>query len=152
MKRNPSIIPLSKDHHEALILAQLIKKDAPEYKALPKSTKEKVVYTLNFYSDNLIQHFFNEEKILYPFVRYRDKEIDELFDEIISEHNQIKILIKKLETSYTPYEVLHDIGILLETHIRKEERVLFQKIQEVFGDEELKMLKGKIIPVKKEFL
>jgi hypothetical protein len=35
MKRHEALIPLSRDHHGTLILARLLRSDAPPYKGLP---------------------------------------------------------------------------------------------------------------------
>lgn len=147
MKRHPSLIALSHDHHNGLMLAQLIKKGAPEYKGLPTDIIGKVKYAKEAWSKELKLHFKNEEEILFPFVKGKDNELDVLIEEILEEHKQIKGLVKSLDTSKNKKEVLNDLGFLLEQHIRKEERQVFQKIQQFFGDE-LKELNGKIIPVK----
>ena len=57
IKRHKTLTPLSREHHSGLILAQLIKKGAPDYKNLPKTTTEKVKYTIDFYKSELIEHF-----------------------------------------------------------------------------------------------
>lgn len=147
MKRDKSLIPLSQDHHNGLMLAQLIKKDAPVYKGLPTDSTGKVKYAIEKWKSELIPHFNNEEKILFPFVRGRDKEIDKLIDEILREHKILNELFELLESESSVENTLNEIGILLENHIRKEERELFQLIQKVFGDK-LKKLEGKIFQVK----
>ena len=144
IKRHNALAPLSRDHHHGLILAQLIKKGAPEYKDLPKTTSEKVKYTINFYKSELEKHFKNEEEVLYPGVKNKSDEIDELFEEIISEHKKIKQLVLQLESSENKDDILNELGVLLELHIRKEERVLFEKIQNLLSDEELKQLEIKL--------
>jgi iron-sulfur cluster repair protein YtfE (RIC family) len=147
MKRHPSLIALSHDHHHGLMLAQLIKKGAPEYKGLPTDTIGKVKYAKEAWEKELKLHFNNEEKILFPFVKDKDEDLDKLIGEILEEHKQIKALLKNLDTSQNKEEVLNDLGILLEQHIRKEERQVFKMIQLLFEDE-LNELEGKIISVK----
>ena len=77
----------------------------------------------------------------------KDNQLDILISEIIEEHLIIKNLVKDLDYSSNAEETLNDFGIALEKHIRKEERVLFEKIQLLFKDE-LNQLDGKIISVK----
>ncbi len=144
IKRHKGLAPLSRDHHQGLILAQLIKKDAPDYKDLPKTTSDKVKYTINFYKSELVKHFTNEEEVLYPAVKNKSNEIDELFEEIISEHKKIKQLVVQLESGENKSDILNELGVLLELHIRKEERVLFEKIQNLLSDEELTQLEKKL--------
>jgi iron-sulfur cluster repair protein YtfE (RIC family) len=147
MKRHKSIIALSHDHHHGLMLAQLIKKDAPEYKGLPTDLIGKVSHVKESWEKELKLHFDNEENILFPFVKGKNEEIDVLIDEILEEHNLIESLIKKLDSHSDVESTLDQLGKTLESHIRKEERELFQKIQILLG-EELNKLEGKIIAVK----
>ena len=62
MKRHKALIPLSHDHHHGLLLPQLIKKNAPDYKGLPKDLEGKINYTLETYNSSLKNHFDDEEK------------------------------------------------------------------------------------------
>ena len=64
MKRHEALAPLSREHHEALILAQLLKKGVPAYKGLPTDTAGKISYARQLYADKLRRHFLDEEKIL----------------------------------------------------------------------------------------
>lgn len=147
MKRYKSLIALSHDHHHGLMLAQLIKKDAPEYKGLPTDLDGKVNHVKESWKKELKLHFKNEEKILFPFVKGKDKEIDVLIEENIAEHKIIKSIVEELETTDDAETTLDKLGKTLELHIRKEERVLFNKMQNLLG-EELDSLEDKILPVK----
>ncbi len=149
MKRTRTLIPLSQDHHHGLLLAALIKKDAPPYKTLPQTTEGKLEYTLKAWENELSIHFKNEEEILFPVVKGKDEEIDGLINGILEEHKEIEKLIVLLKTSENKIDTLDNLGNLLERHIRKEERILFQKIQEIFTEKELENLVGKISRVKK---
>jgi len=149
MPRSRYLIPLSHDHHHALKLAQMLRKNAPQMESTPESPFEKARRALEFYESDLVVHFAEEEKILYPFVRGRSKDVDELFKEIFSEHKLIKELVEGLSKEETGLEEKLDLlGKLLESHIRKEERELFPKIQAVFSEEELSKLNGKIKAVR----
>jgi len=147
MKRHKALIPLSQDHHNGLMLAQLIKKDAPEYKGLPTDLEGKVKYTIDSWENELKIHFNNEEEILFPSVKGKNEEIDDLIAELVAEHEIIKEKIKSLESKKDAQEMLNDLGVILEKHIRKEERVLFPKLQSVCLNE-LEELDGKITPAK----
>ena len=67
---------------------------------------------------------------------------------ILDEHKTLEKLFLSLENAQNKVEHLNDIGLALDSHIRLEERELFQKIQELFSEEELDALEGKIEPVK----
>ncbi len=141
MKRHESLISLSRQHHDALILAQLIKKNSPPYKGLPTDTKGKREYTLYMFRDHLVPHFEAEELILIPFITGKDKTIDILSEEIVSEHKKITDLIEFIRIEKDTEENLDQLGNILSSHIRKEERELFEKIQIVFTRTQLKKLK-----------
>ncbi len=144
IKRHKALHILSHDHHHGLILAQLIKKGSPQYKNLPFTTEGKRDYAVQFYNTELIRHFKEEEKVLYPLVKSRDKEIDSLFEEIITEHRKIKKLITRLESDEDVDDTMDELGYLLESHIRKEERELFTAIQKILTEEELIQLEKKL--------
>lgn len=130
MKRHKSLIPLSHDHHHGLLLSQLIKKDAPQYKGLPTDLAGKIVYTFQFYNSELINHFKDEEEILFPNIKNVNEDINLLISELLEEHRYINSLIEKLEHEKDKEEILDKLGYLLESHIRKEERQLFPMVQE----------------------
>jgi hemerythrin superfamily protein len=145
MKRHKALIPLSHDHHHGLLLAQLIKKNAPDYKGLPKDLQGKINYTLEIYNSSLINHFDDEEKILFPFVVGKDGKLDYLIDEIIGEHRLLENLITELPTSKNQTILLDEIGRILESHIRKEERVLFPKVKKILSEDELSVLEKNLL-------
>jgi len=142
MKRHKCLIKLSKDHHQGLIVAQLLKKDTPPYRDMPNDLNGKTKYALNFYENELKNHFALEENILIPFILNRNKDIDILCNQILEEH---KIIFNKFENikKYFDENQLDEIGNLLSQHIRKEERELFELIQENFSNEELNQLEEK---------
>jgi iron-sulfur cluster repair protein YtfE (RIC family) len=150
MRRHDSLIPLSHDHHHGLVLAQLIKSDAPAYKKLPKTLESKVEYTKNFYENDLKYHFYEEEKILYPSIKNKNKELEKLFKEIFREHSEITSLIYSLTSSDKQEEILNKLGLLLESHIRKEERKLFPAVQKFLTLDELDGLNEKISDSRKK--
>lgn len=151
MKRHPALIYLSRDHQKGLMLAQLLKKNAPEYKGLPKDTIGKMNYAKEVYKNELDQHFKEEEEIVFPFLKNKTKDIDELVNEILSEHGILKSNILSLKEDENLIDQMDEIGYLLEAHIRKEERVLFEKIPQVLSEEELEIIKQKFDQKKTDY-
>ncbi len=143
MKRHPALIPLSRDHKKGLMLAQLLKKNAPEYKGLPTDPIGKMNYAKELYKNELDRHFREEEEFVFPYLKGRSKYIDELVTEILSEHKILKSSILSLDDDDSLMDNMDKIGHLLESHIRKEERNLFETIPQVLSEEELKILKQK---------
>ena len=134
MKRHESLAPFSREHHTALILAQLLKKGAPVYKGLPTSAKEKISYAINLFHDSLEEHFRKEEALL-EIVQHCHEDIGKLGKEIVAEHAQLTEYFLNLDISENPEDSINTLGIALEKHIRKEERVLFPLIQRRCSEE-----------------
>jgi len=143
MKRHPALIHLSRDHQQGLMLAQLLKKNAPEYKGLPTDAVGKMNYAKDLYNNELDQHFKEEEEFVFPHLTNKSIEIDELVTEILSEHQILQNSILSLRDDSNLIDNMDKIGFLLEAHIRKEERILFEKIPEVLSEEELEIIKQK---------
>lgn len=144
MKRHPALHTLSHDHHQGLILAQQLKKGAPQYKGMPSTLESKKEYTQQFYKSELVQHFKDEEEILFPFVKGKDENVKKLITEIISEHRKMESLIYQLEKADQLENVLDELGWLLEKHIRKEERELFVEIEKNLSEAEFSDLSEKL--------
>ena len=129
MKRHETLTPLSREHHGALILARLLRTNAPAYKGLPQDTKGKLLYAINYFKTDLQQHFNKEETLLH-YVKKYNRTIEILTGEIILEHLQLTAMFETLEQSNEITLAMDKLGQLLEDHIRKEERILFPLIQE----------------------
>lgn len=144
MKRHKALILLSHDHHKGLLLAQLLKKNAPPYKGLPTDPDGKMNYAIEAFKSDLTIHFKDEEEILFPLLRNQTTEIDKLIDELLDEHKIIEAGISSLNNSDDLVNDLDKIGVVLEEHIRKEERILFQKAQSILSDNELSSIENGI--------
>ncbi|AFN74871.1 Hemerythrin HHE cation binding domain protein [Melioribacter roseus P3M-2] len=144
MKRHPSLVELSKEHHDGLILAQILKKDAPAYRDLPSDREGKRKYALQFYREDLVKHFYKEEKILLPFCSGISPELDKLFQRMLEEHKRLEKLFDKLKNESDYENAMHEIGKLLDDHIRMEERELFESVQKHLDEEKLSLLSQKL--------
>lgn len=138
MKRDINLIPISRQHHQMLILAQLLKKDAPPYKGLPTDLAGKAHYALLKFKTLIKPHFQNEESNLISKLRNYDLDIEQLCQELLEEHHSLEVLFEQIRQHQTTEESLDHLGHQLEQHIRKEERVFFQMIQERLKPEEMK--------------
>lgn len=140
MKRHQSLIPFSKHNHQALILAQVLQKNSPKYENIPDDIWGKRTYFLSQHLDLLKYHFESEENILFTFIKKHSDKLNELIDEIISEHSQMNFLFKQIEAEENLEDSEDQLGKLLITHVRKEERVLFEEIQNLLDDKLLSEL------------
>lgn len=137
MKRHLALINLSREHHKPLILAQILKKDGPNFRDLPADDEGKRTYTLTLYKTELAKHFQQEEKILFTFVDRKSSLLTEQTALLKDEHKKLTKWIHHLPTAGNLENALDKIGTLLEKHIRFEERVYFQKVQEILSEKEL---------------
>ena len=129
MKRHEAIAPLSRDHHGTLLLAQLLKKDAPVYKGLPGKPHDKARYAMDQFETHIRKHFQLEEMMLAK-VKEVHPSIKILAKEIETEHRELTDLFQSLAAANDPEMIMNELAVKLEAHIRKEERVLFPLLQE----------------------
>ena len=129
MKRHEALIPLSREHHGALLLAQVLKSDVPDYKGMPTLPAEKAAYALETFTNTLQPHFKKEELLMQK-VMGRNDDLDKLVAEICSEHIELTEAFQSLNQSQNLERSLHMLGEKLSEHIRKEERILFPLIEE----------------------
>ncbi|WP_242927949.1 hemerythrin domain-containing protein [Pontibacter vulgaris] len=147
MKRHESLAPVSRQHHNGLLTARLLQKDAPAYKGMPTTLAGKRDYVLRFLKSELEPHFAVEEKTIFILARTVSEELKVQADVLETEHRQLEKLINDL-LSLTDESILadklHETGKLLEQHIRKEERIFFELLQQELPDEKLQELKLQI--------
>jgi len=139
MKRHEALIPLSRDHHGTLILARLLRSDAPPFKGLPLDTKGKVEYALKHYREELLEHFEQEEKMI-PMIKGINATLDSLLACMKAEHQELHSLFNSINQDQELSAQLDVIGRALESHVRKEDRVIFPLIQESCTEELLNKL------------
>ncbi|MBK9730985.1 MAG: hemerythrin domain-containing protein [Chitinophagaceae bacterium] len=144
MKRHPVLARFSREHHKALLTAQYIKTDAPAFRGMPFSLAGKQEYVLRFFQEHLKNHFQQEEAILFLWVRKMKPEMAGLIDELVAEHRAIETLIRKIESNDDIETQLDVLGRLMELHIRKEERILFQQLQEKLSTEEFAAIENQL--------
>ncbi len=146
MKRHQSLVRLSREHHDGLILAQILKQDSPQYKDMPHAPHEKRTYAINFFKTHLLKHFKEEEEILFPAAKGRSARLEVLTGELIFQHQNLSANFRLIELENENYiHVMDETGYLLEQHIRLEEREYFELLQEELSEEELDILGNKLI-------
>jgi iron-sulfur cluster repair protein YtfE (RIC family) len=139
MKRHAALAPISREHHTALILAQLLKRNAPPYRGLPTDDDGKVHYALQLYQEQLKAHFSKEEAMLAA-LQPLHASIQPLAATIIEEHKALTAQFLSLATAPDLSAQMDALGIALEAHIRKEERVLFPLLQEHCSEAQLQAI------------
>jgi iron-sulfur cluster repair protein YtfE (RIC family) len=128
MKRHIALQPLSREHHQGLLLAQLLRNDAPDYRGLPTDLPGKIQYAIEQFQQLLLPHFKKEE-ILFQKSTGLHADLDSLIKDAIAEHTTLQKLFAALKEGTTDSHKLHTIGTLLYDHIRREERLLFPLLE-----------------------
>ena len=132
VKRHPALIPLSHDHHHALVEARRLRRAADT----PRSTAVATAF-LRFFSDETVGHFREEEELLFPRV-VGFEEARGLLVQALLEHQRLHALAARLQqviaTGGAAGGVMRELGELLEAHVRLEERRLFPLIERLLED------------------
>jgi hemerythrin-like domain-containing protein len=130
MKRHPYLIAFSRFHRSILFLALIAKKNAPNVKGYPEKIEDKIEYALAFYRQLLLLHFEMENtKVLNEFSG-KDAGLDDLIQNVRKDREAICEMFENLSKDKLNFTLFHELGERLEKHVRKEERELFQMIQE----------------------
>jgi hemerythrin-like domain-containing protein len=146
MKRHQSLIPISRQHHEGLLAARLLQHGAPPYKGMPTTAAAKRDYILVLLQRHLKPHFTLEEATVFPLAASFSDTLRSQTEQLQAEHRQLEALIQALPqaTDATLPDELHEVGQLLEQHIRQEERVFFEQVQQELPEEELQQLQVQV--------
>ena len=127
IKRHKAIQPLSREHHQGLLLSWKIRTGFSK----GVSTDRIKPYVDWFYKTHLISHFKEEEENLFPILGNDH----ELVKKAVSQHRRLHRLFK---STTELHKALNQIEEELEKHIRFEERVLFNEIQKMATEEQLR--------------
>ncbi len=123
MQRDPSLIPLSHQHHNALALCVVTRRSlsAGETPANIEALSRRIVER---YELELANHFDIEEQVLFPVCGALAP-----IEELLADHRMIGALVAELRSSPSA-ALLERFCELLARHIRREENELFQQVQE----------------------
>jgi iron-sulfur cluster repair protein YtfE (RIC family) len=122
---------LSRQHHQGLLLCWKIRKGFST-NVDPERIKK---YANWFFDEHLLQHFNEEEQVLFPILGNEH----ELIKKAKAEHRRLKRLF---DSKTDIMKSLHYIEEELEQHIRFEERVLFNVIQDAATPGQLQKLEN----------
>jgi hemerythrin-like domain-containing protein len=124
MKRHRALVPLSHDHHHALVEARRLRRAA----GTPESAATATEF-LRFFADETVRHFREEEELLFPSV-LEFEEARGLLVQALLEHQRLHALTARLKQLIAAREdaddLMRELGELLEAHVRLEERRLYR--------------------------
>ncbi|WP_086477578.1 MULTISPECIES: hemerythrin domain-containing protein [Arenibacter] len=120
IKRHKAMQPLSREHHQGLLLSWKIRTGFSKGVSV-----ERIKTYLNwFFSTHLMPHFEAEEEYIFPILGNEH----ELVKKAISQHRRLERLFN---TSVDLKRTILLIEEELQAHIRFEERILFNEIQQI---------------------
>ncbi len=137
MKRYSALVSYSRFHRSVLFLALLAKKNGPPLKDYPSSLTGKWDYAIHFWDEELCLHFEKEEHCIWSRLVGRQEALDHWIELMRKQQQKIEGIFSKMSASEANEEILHELGVQLEEHIRTKERKVFQHIQSLFKEEEL---------------
>jgi hemerythrin-like domain-containing protein len=126
MLRDPNLIPLSHQHHNALAMCVLTRRSLGRDPS-PANVAQLARRAIDRYELELANHFEVEEQILFPAIRNNLGELP-LVDDLIAQHREVERLVAELRAAPAPALLERLCGLLTE-HIRREEGDLFQVAQ-----------------------
>ncbi|MGA3074818.1 MAG: hemerythrin domain-containing protein [Bryobacteraceae bacterium] len=126
MLRDPNLIPLSHQHHNALAMCVLTRRSLGEDRS-SLNVAELARRAVDRYELELANHFEIEEQILFPAIENALGKLS-LVADLIAQHRQVEDLIAQLRSAPTAALLERLCGLLTE-HIRREENELFQEAQ-----------------------
>lgn len=150
LRRHPALAPLSREHHHALLLARGLKRGASDHlrATLPHDERALAAHVCGVFDAELAPHFAIEEELVVPAARGRDGSLDAVCDAVLDEHARLGAMIAELRAPATSpmriAELLDAFGTLLELHVRNEERVLYERVQDVLDETALAALGARI--------
>jgi len=135
IKRSVQLQPLSREHHDGLLFVWKIKQGL-EKRISPERLKR---FASWYWRNHIRPHFFQEEKVLVPFM----PEGHPMAVQLKKEHDYIRELIIRIDREPDPHDFSR-LANLLETHIRFEERELFQYLEQHLSQEQLSQIAEKL--------
>ncbi len=146
MRRSAALASLSRDHHQALVVAQRLRR------ATDETAGEACEAFHAYWNTHGRRHFSLEEEILLPgYAAYGDAH-HPLVLAVLGDHVAIRQRADAL-ASASPASLaqLHDLGARLASHVRLEERDLFPLIEQAMPAARLTVLADALERVESEF-
>ena len=136
MLRDKNLIPLSHQHQRALALCVRIDRAQPIPVADVERWREEVE---QHFEQEINIHFSAEEQVLFPAARQLP-ELIPLVDELIADHVAIRESFSQAKAGTLSAQSLPGFAQQLSAHIRKEERQLFERLQQLMNEKDLAIL------------
>jgi len=133
MLRDKNLVPLSRQHQHALALCVRIDRASPvPVSDLPAWQSE----IAEHFRTEIRVHFVAEEQFVFPAAR-TFQELSPLVEELVDDHLWLRQQFAKAEERHLSSTEISEFAQRLSAHIRKEERQLFEQLQQLISKEEL---------------
>ncbi len=140
MLRDKNLIPLSHQHQRALALCVRIDRASPISEAdLPAWQRE----VAQLFRNEIAVHFTAEEQTVFP-TASEFRELTALVSDLVAEHVELRALFAQVDAQPVSSGELHSLARMLSNHIRKEERQLFEMLQQLLSAEQLREMGEKL--------
>jgi hemerythrin-like domain-containing protein len=136
MLRDKNLVPLSRQHQHALALCVRINRASLSTPAEVKAWQSEIQ---QHFDQEIQHHFAAEEAHLFPAAR-RHSGLIPLVDELLAEHAQLRAYFAQAAARALDRPALRQFADTLSTHIRKEERQLFEAMQKAMMPVELQSI------------
>ena len=136
MLRDKNLIPLSHQHQHALALCVRIDRASPIASADLVAWQAEIT---QIFRTEITFHFAAEEKVLFPAARGFEG-LHSLVDELLGDHEALREYFRRGEARELSASDLLAFAKRMSAHIRKEERQLFERMQELMNPEKLALL------------
>ena len=148
MKRHASLVPLSRDHHRGLVMAQrlILGRSTNPRDDWPAGRAQQAARLVKFFETDLRPHFEAEEAHVFPAAARALPDGGRRTRALIAEHETMRAMIRELagDPASRLDERLIAFGELLRAHIHAEERELFQQMQAACDPKTLETLGTRI--------
>jgi hemerythrin-like domain-containing protein len=133
VKRHPALVPLSRDHHHALVIAQRLRR------ATAETATETTGAFLSHWDAEEKLHFRLEEELLLPAYAAHGECDHPAIIRMLLDHITIRRDAAQLAGT-PPLELLHDLGARLADHVQLEEHEVFPLIEATIPESDLQVL------------
>jgi len=137
MLRDPTLIPLSRQHQHGLALCVMTRRSLASDSS-PEDIEKLARRVIDLFELELLNHFEIEEQVLFPACGPMP-----IIAGLLAEHLALEAMVAQMRTAPSA-ELLEQFCELLSSHIRREEGELFEQIQQSLPRELLDQLGGEI--------
>ncbi len=140
MLRDKNLIPLSHQHQHALALCVRIDRASPIADGDVAPWQAEIA---QIFKTEIVIHFAAEEEIIFPEAQ-RFAEMNPLVEDLLSDHAALRAAFEVAVAHNMSAQDISAIAQRLSGHIRKEERQLFERLQQLLNTTELTSIGQKL--------